>query len=152
MYEHDMATAYLASTALMGVFVVAVLVWIGRVRGWYRYSPAVTSVGWSPGVDRGNSLDRLVTQPVVWILSFFLLVIGFAVGVVASISGPASTQSMAGMAVALGGGALLIGYLLYGVYFAAKQRGHPRSLAVAESMTVGGVLFLIAVTAQLLMA
>jgi len=30
------------------------------------------------------------------------------------------------------------------------SRGHPRSLAVAESATVAGALFLVAVTAQLL--
>lgn len=151
MYVHDMTTAYLASTALMGLFVVAVLMWMARSRGWYHYSPTVVSEGWSPGVERGSSVGRLASQPAVWIVSFIVLIIGFVVGVIAFISAPAGSGSMAGPAVALGGGLLVVGYLLYGVYYAAKQRGHPRSLAVAESATVAGVLFLLAITAQLLM-
>jgi hypothetical protein len=86
----------------------------------------------------------------VWVAAFAVLVVGLLVGVVASISGPVETQAIAGVAVAVVGGAGLCGYLLFGVYLSATRRGHPRSLAVAESATVAGVLFLIAVSLQLL--
>ena len=145
-----MTTAYLASTALMGLLVVAVLLYMGRIRGWYQYTPVVTDDGWSPGVDRSGQLGRLVNQPTVWLAGFTLLVVGIVVGVVAFISAPADSGSLAGPAVALGGGLLLVGYLLFGVYVSATRRGHPRSLAVAESATIAGTLFLVAVTVQLL--
>lgn len=150
MYSHIMATAYLVSTGLMGLLVVGVLVWLGRARGWYQYSPATATGGWSPGVGGETALDRLAGRTSTWVAVFTLLVVGFVVGVVAFISAPAGSGSMAGLAVALGGGLLLVGYLLFGVYSSAKRRGHPDSLAVAESATVAATLFLVAVMANLL--
>lgn len=145
-----MATAYLVSTALMGVLVVGVIGWLVRGHGWYQYSPQASSSGWSPAVDRSGRLSGMADQPMVWVAAFAVLVVGLLVGVVASISGPIETQAVAGLAVAAAGGAVLCGYLLFGVYLSATRRGHPRSLAVAESATVAGVLFLIAVSLQLL--
>ncbi|WP_276276451.1 hypothetical protein [Haloarcula regularis] len=49
------------------------------------------------------------------------------------------------------GGMVLVGYLLFGVYISAKRRGHPSSLAAAESATVAGTLFLVAITVRLLL-
>lgn len=151
MYTHIMATAYLVSTGLMGLLVAGVLLWLGRARGWYQYSPAVSSGGWSPGVERESALGRLAGNTSVWVVAFTVLIVGFVVGVVATISAPADSGSLAGPAVAVGGGLLLVGYLLYGVYISAKRRGHPSSLAVAESATVAAALFLIAVSVNLLM-
>jgi len=42
------------------------------------------------------------------------------------------------------------GYLLYGTYSAAKGRGHPSSIAAAETATLAGALFLVAVSSQLI--
>jgi len=145
-----MSTAYLASTALMGLLAVAVVAWMVRGHGWYQYSPRASTSGRSPATDRESRFEAYADQPLVWVAGFAVLVVGLLVGVVASISGPIETQSIAGLAVAVVGGAALSGYLLFGVYLSATRRGHPRSLAVAESATVAGVLFLIAVSFQLL--
>ncbi|MEF8828788.1 MAG: hypothetical protein V5A49_07120 [Haloarcula sp.] len=145
-----MATAYLASTALMGVLVMAVVAWMVRGRGWYQYSPGAATSARSPAGDRESRFEAFADRPLVWVAAFAVLVVGLLVGVVASISGPVETQSIAGLAVAVVGGAGLCGYLLFGVYLSATRRGHPRSLAVAESATVAGALFLIAIGFQLL--
>ncbi|MDS0219922.1 hypothetical protein NDI54_00980 [Haloarcula sp. S1AR25-5A] len=145
-----MTTAYLASTALMGVLVMAMVAWMVRGRAWYQYSPRASGSSRSAAVEGESKSDRLVDQPMAWVGAFAVLVVGLLVGVVASISGPVETQAIAGVAVAVAGGAILCGYLLFGVYLSATRRGHPRSLAVAESATVAGVLFLIAVSLQLL--
>lgn len=149
-----MTTAFLTSTAVMGVVVLAVVAWMVRSRGWYHYSPSVTAGGWSAGVDRGSRLerlDRLSERPAVWAVAFVVLVLGFVGGIVAFISGSVETSAMAGAAIAAGAGLLLLAYLLFGVYLAATQRGHPRSLAVAESAVVAGALFLVAIVARLMM-
>jgi len=145
-----MATAYLASTALMGVLVMAVVAWMVRGRGWYQYSPGASTSARSPAGDLESRFETYADEPMVWVAAFAVLVVGLLIGVVASISGPVETQSIAGLAVAVVGGAGLCGYLLFGVYLSATRRGHPRSLAVAESATVAGVLFLIAIGFQLL--
>ncbi|MFC7019824.1 MULTISPECIES: hypothetical protein [Haloarcula] len=146
-----MTTAYLASTGVMGLLVVGVLLWLGRARGWYQYSPAVSSHGWSPGVQRASTLDRLTGNTSAWVVAFTLLVVGFVVGGVAVISAPDGSGGLAGPALAAGGGLVLVGYLLFGVYLSAKRRGHPSSLAAAESATVAGTLFLVAITVTLLL-
>jgi hypothetical protein len=144
-----MVTTYLASMALMGVLGVAVVAWMVRGRGWYQYSPGASTSGRSPADDREGRFESYADQPMVWVGTFAVLVVGLLIGVVASISGPVETQATAGLAVAVVGGAGLCGYLLFGIYLSATRRGHPRSLAVAESATVAGVLFLIAVGFQL---
>ncbi|MFY4812667.1 hypothetical protein ACOJIV_08255 [Haloarcula sp. AONF1] len=144
-----MSTTYLASMGLMGALVVAVVAWMVRVRGWYQYSPRASTSTRSTASDRESRFETYTDKPMVWVAAFAVLVVGLLVGVVASISGPVETQSIAGLAVAVVGGAGLCGYLLFGVYLSATRRGHPRSLAVAESATVAGVLFLIAVGFQL---
>jgi len=144
-----MSTTYLASMGLMGVFVVAVVAWMVRGRRWYQYSPGASTSGRSPVGDRESRFEAYADRPLAWVAAFAVLVVGLLVGVVASISGPVETQSIAGLTVAVVGGAGLCGYLLFGVYLSATRRGHPRSLAVAESATVAGVLFLIAIGFQL---
>jgi hypothetical protein len=138
-----MALGWLTSTALMGVLVL-VLGWLAWSRGWYRYSPApaVTPVG--------DAESPLWDDPRALGVAFAVLLVGAVGGVVAYITGGVGPQSTVGPAIALGTGGLLVAYLLGGVYLSATSRGHPRSLAVAESVTVAGALFLVAVTVQLL--
>lgn len=143
-----MVSTLLFGTALMGVMFVAVLGWAARSRGWYHYSPASALV--PPGDDGPGTGEGLSEDPRVLALTFGVLVVGAVGGVVAYISQPVAGGSLVGPAVALAGGALVAGYLLLGVYVVATERGHPRSLAVAESATVAGLLFLVAVTAQLI--
>jgi hypothetical protein len=149
-----MAAVYLVSTALTAVLVVAVVAWMMNGRQWYHYSPPAQDAAGLPepaDAEEGGPVGRLASQPAVQLAGFALLVVAALVVPVVYISAPAGTQPMAGLAIAGGGGALVVGYLLYGVYVAASGRGHPRSLAVAESATVGGALFLVAIVVRLVM-
>ena len=133
-----MVSAFLASSILMAG-VVLVVGWLAWHRGWADYAPAAGS----PVGEAG----RLSEDPRALGVAFAVLVVGAISGVVAYITGPGP---MVATAVVAGAGALLVAYLLSGVYLLTTSRGHPRSLAVAESATVAGVLFLVAVTLQLL--
>ncbi|WP_254273200.1 hypothetical protein [Haloarcula marina] len=146
-----MTTALLVSTALMGLLVVAVLGWIGASRGWYHYTPTADTLALATPADGETQLQRLSDDPMALTVAFALLVVGFVGGVVLYISGPAEMQATMGIGIAVAGGLVLVSYLLFGVYLSATRRGHASSLAAAESATVAGVLFLIAVTAQLLL-
>lgn len=131
--------SWLTSTALMGVAVVAVG-WLAWHRGWHEYSPA-------EAVPRAGDPGHLWDDPRALGVAFAVLVVAAVGGVVAYVSGPGP---MVATAVASGAAGLLVAYLLGGVYLSATSRGHARSLAVAESATVAGALFLVAVTVQLL--
>ncbi len=130
--------SWLTSSVLMGVAVVAVG-WLAWHRDWADYSPTAGS----PVGEAG----RLSEDPRALGVAFAVLVVGAVGGVVAYITGPGP---MVATAVVAGAGALLVAYLLGGVYLLTTSRGHPRSLAVAESATVAGTLFLVAVALQLL--
>jgi len=132
-----MAPTALLAPALMGAVGLAVVGWLAWHRGWADYSPA-------PPVGEAG---RLSEDPRALGAAFAVLVLGAVGGVVAYLSGPGP---MVAAAVVAGAGALLVAYLLGGVYLLTTSRGHPRSLAVAESATVAGTLFLVAVTLQLL--
>ncbi|MBX0288113.1 hypothetical protein EGH22_17415 [Halomicroarcula sp. F28] len=123
----------------MGVVVVAIG-WLAWHRGWADYSPAESAT-------RGGDTDSLWDDPWALAIAFAVLVVGAVGGVVAYITDPGP---MVATAVVAGAGALLVAYLLGGVYLLTTSRGHPRSLAVAESATVAGTLFLVAVALQLL--
>ena len=132
-----MVSAFLASSVLMAGVVLAVG-WLAFHRDWADYAPAGSPV---------SEAGRLSEDPRVLGVAFAVLVLGAVSGVVAYITGPGP---MVATAVVAGAGALLVAYLLSGVYLLTTSRGHPRSLAVAESATVAGALFLVAVTLQLL--
>jgi len=134
-----MVSGLLTSTVLMAVAVV-IVGWLAWHRGWADYAPAADE-------SIANRAGQLWDDPRALGAAFAVLIIGTVGGVVAYIGGQ---QPMVGTAFVAGAGALLVAYLLGGVYLSATSRGHPRSLAVAESATVAGTLFLVAVALQLL--
>ena len=136
-----MSTAYLASTALMGVLAVAVVVWMMRGRGWYQYRPTESTGDWSPALDRTGRLEAMAGRPMTWVVAFAVLVVGFVLGVVAAISGPVESQATAGLAVAVAGGLLaLSGFLVFAVNVLLVVRDHsPTSLVGILAPSVAGV-------------
>ena len=142
-------TSYLASSLLMGTLAVLVLVALVRSRRWYRYSPrpdGEAGVAWAPDGDAG---PPLLERPEAWIAAFFGLALLAVGGVFAFVTSPAAPDGLLSVPVLVLAGLLLGPYLLLGVYTAAKGRGHPSSVAAAETATVLGALFLVAVTLQL---
>lgn len=145
-----MSSTYLASTLLMGTLAVLVLVAVIRSRRWYHYSAEPdegTQVGWA---REGEGQPPLLERPTTWILGFFGLMLLAVGGVFAFVTNPDAPGELMSMPVLAGGGALVGAYLLYGTYSAAKSRGHSSSIAAAETVTLAGGLFLVAVSAQLI--
>jgi len=142
-----MTASYLVSTLLMGILAVFVLVAILRLRRWNSYSPAV---GQADGLAAGRSRQPLWSRPAGWILGFVALTALAVGGVFVFVTDPDAPASLFSAPVLGAGGLLLVAYLLLGVYYGAKERGHSASIAAAETATVVGVLFLVAISAQLI--
>ncbi len=143
-------TAYVASTLLMGTLVVLVLVAVLRSRRWYDYSPEPDADATADWAVEARERPPVLERPTTWVVGFLALMLAAVGGVflfVTSASAPAGLLSPPVLAV---GGLLLGGYLLLGVYNAARGRGHPSSIAAAETATVFGALFLLGVASQLI--
>ncbi len=139
-----MAASQLASALVMGALVAIVVAAVVRGRRWRQYAP-------QPDEDvEGRPLSAGAAEDPVglWVAAFVVVALGAMAGAVALVSTP--DLGLTSGPVAIGAAAIVSLYLLSGVYFLARERGHPNSLAVAETATVVGALFLAAVAAQLI--
>lgn len=137
---------YLASTLLMGLFLVAVVAFL-RLGDRREYSQTLS---------RGDSglvaaLRGATRSETAWIVAF--LVVSFAAGLaaVAYVGGlfPAGAAA-AGPVLAVVVALLVGGYLLWGAYTTARSRGYQSAAAVMVSTWVLGLLFVTAIAAYLL--
>ncbi|SFR96720.1 hypothetical protein SAMN05216559_1693 [Halomicrobium zhouii] len=144
-----MSATLLTSALVMATLAVLVLVAIVRSRRWYHYAPAPDEHGQVPALA-GQQRPPLLERPTTWIVGFLALMLGAVGGVFAFVTNPDAPGELFSVPVLAVGGLLLGGYLLYGTYSAAKGRGHPSSIAAAETATLAGGLFLLAVSAQLI--
>lgn len=154
-----MAEIYLLSTFLMTVLVIAVALAI--TRNGQRATPSGQAgrrtgfVEWSgrAAPDRSRIVD-LAYNPMAWTVSFVVLAVVFLGGAVL-VSG-ALPSGIEGGAVETGllavGGAVLLGYVFFGAFFAARDRMGQTAAAVAVASVTIGVLVLIGVTIALLQA
>jgi len=123
-----------ASTVLMGLLLVGVVVAVLRSRDWYDYSPTDEESG------VGETLERLARSETVWMASFLVLVLLFGGAAVLFVSG----GSVPGGVTLIGGAFAVVvtGYVYLGAYSSARSRGRPTSQAVAEATML--VLLLVA--------
>lgn len=138
-----MAASQLASALVMGLLVAIVVAAVVRARRWRRYSPVPEA-----GAERRPLPGATTDEPVgLWVAVFAVAALGAMAGAVALVSTPG--LALTSGPVLLGAAGVVAAYLLTGVYVLARERGHPESLAVAETATVVGALFLVAVSLQL---
>jgi heme/copper-type cytochrome/quinol oxidase subunit 2 len=139
---------YVASALVTGIVLVVVGVGAARVRRWRR-APSVAGAG-SGGTVGGARIGQAV--PAVGPLLLPLLVVGAVATVVAVVGGPAVLVDAPvwSFGVAL---ASVVGlYAVWGAYFAFRGRGRSTAEAVAAGVLTLGLLFVVAVTAKLLVA
>lgn len=141
-----MPASYLWSTALMGLFLVAVLVFL-RAADWKHYSPRSEEGGLAA------LAEDLAGSEAVWFLTFLGLVLVFGGGTLAYV-GVLGFGSSATWGLVLAGVAVLTvgGYVLIGSYWSARSRGKPSSLALGEGAAVLGLLAIAAVAVKLFVA
>ncbi|MCU4802629.1 hypothetical protein OB920_19900 [Halobacteria archaeon HArc-gm2] len=144
-----MSATYVTSMLVMAALAVLVLIALVRSRRWYHYAPAPDEHGQVPALE-GERRPPLLERPTTWIVGFVALMLGAVGGVFAFVTNPDAPAGLLSLPVLAVGGLMLGGYLLYGTYSAAKGRGHPSSIAAAETATLAGALFLVAVSAQLI--
>ena len=135
-------TGYLASTAVMGLLVVGVVVFMLRARRWEHYTPDVAY----QNVDAGGSspatgLSRLAGEESTWTVAYVVLVLGFMLGAMVYASGAITGMAMMGAL-----GAIIALYLVAGIYFAMVEHGRPSAQAVAGSAVATGMLSVVAIT------
>lgn len=144
-------TGLLASTVLMGLLTGAVALFVIRGRKWRRYSPDVSGL-------RVESLRDGEMGAGTMALGFLLLVfvVGGAavllVGGFESLSGLPSPSISAGVAIPALLGLLLVAYVVVGAYSTARSHGAGNAQAVMVGLWAFGLLFVLAVAAQLFTA
>ena len=141
-------TAYLASTLVMGLLVVGVVVLMLRVRRWQHYTPRVAYDDIDAGGSRpATGLARVAGQTNTWTVAYILLTVGFLLGAVVYSSG-----AVTGMTMLAALAALVAVYLVAGIYFAMREHGRPSAQAAAGSAVATGMLSVLAITVTLLVS
>lgn len=155
-----MAEIYLLSTVLMGLLLLAVALAISR--SGQRATPsghAGSRSGYAEWAGREGPSSRLVAvanDPAAWTVGFILLalvILGSTVMMLEGVKEGASFDTGLFQSVLLGvGGAVVIGYVFFGAYFAARDRFGQTAAGVAIAALVVGVLVLLGVAVTLLTA
>lgn len=130
-------------SAVMAVFLVVVVAFLAS-RAWKEYVPDASA--------DSSVLQSLKGSPLVWVLSFLLVIAAVAASVVVFVSGTAGQQALVGGVLAGVGALLLVGYVGYGTFTSSRAHGHTNAIAAMLSAWALGTLLLFAITASLLLA
>lgn len=150
----------LVSTAVMGVLLVAIVIAVakgGSPRGaWIathrRYLPGGGSDGGGSG-QTGRETPGIADDTGLWIAIFLALAFGFGLLALLFVGwyDVGISESFGGIVVGLFA-LLLTLYLGLGVYYTARSRGHPYSMAAAQSVTVLSLMVLLVIAVRLVRA
>jgi hypothetical protein len=141
-----MASGALLSTLVMGAFLVLVVVAVLLSREWREVPASVAGEGSDFELPGERLFGRVSRSLTVWQLVFLLLTVGYTGAVVVAMTG----TSAGAMTVALLFAPLLLGYVLFGVYFAARGQGHSTAKALAETLVTFGAVLLVVIVGNLL--
>jgi len=136
-------TGYLASTVLMGLLGVGVVVFVLRSRRWRHYVPRVAG-GVAAGERPASGLAALAGRTSTWTVAYVALVLGFMFGAMAYASGAVTGPAVIGGVVAL-----VASFLVAGVYVSMRDNGRPSAQAAAGSAVATGLLAVVAITVVL---
>lgn len=155
---------YLLSTFLMGLFLLAVLVAIVRLRGVSR--AATASSGRAAELPertrnvpaRSTATDTVSEEtPMGWVIGFLLLVLAAGGGAILFIGGtqprlPTVGTQLAGMGMAVIIGGLVCGYFASGLYLSLRSHGRHRAEAVGVTLWLLGLVGVMVIAAKLVFA
>ena len=139
-----MATSALASTAVTGAVLLAILVLVLLTREWR-----------SPGDEPGEGLAsaaRSANGPLGWSVGFFVVAFGLTALAVAYVSGaPVGALDQGALGVLLLAMVVVVFGLatLGGVYYAVRGRGLNSAQAAGVGSMLLATLFLVAIVVQL---
>lgn len=147
--------AFLASTLLMGVLLLAIVVGLMRARDWQRSPAGASGGGTIQSVAETDPLSGMMDRESLWVAAFLVLVLVFSGSAVLFVSDiPLPGLGEVDIVPALAGafGLMLTGYLSYGIYVSARSRGRSSAMAAMISAWIIGLLFLVGLTVKLLLA
>lgn len=139
------AFGQLASTVLMGAFAAIVAVVVVYGRDWRTYS--------APGSGErsiGETLRAASRSPTAWIVGFLALAAVLGGGALAFVGGLGVDPGSVSVAVPALFGLVILGYLLWGVWYTARSRGLGNAQAALVGVWAFGLLFVLAIAAKLL--
>lgn len=142
-----MAATTLVSTLLMGLVLLVIAAAVVGIRNWRQEAPETLG-------ERGASfVARATRDPNTWGLVFVVVAFAVTAGSIVFVGGlsvPGMGQQAMGLVLVAAFGVLLAVLLFGGVYATARARGAGRSLAVAVGVGLLGILFVAAISVQLL--
>ncbi|ELZ27755.1 hypothetical protein C475_07535 [Halosimplex carlsbadense 2-9-1] len=136
-------TTYLASTVLMGLLGVGVVLFVLRSRRWRHYVPRVAAEV-AAGERPASGLAEIAGRTSTWTVAYIALVLGFMFGAMAYAGGAITGPVVIGAVVAL-----VAAFLVAGVYVAMRDNGRPSAQAAAGSAVATGLLAVVAITVLL---
>lgn len=141
-------TAYLVSTALMGLLGAGVVVLVLRGRRWNQYAPQVAYGDLKAGAARpASGAASMLRSTGTWTALYVLFVLGAIAGVVLY-----SSDALSGTAVFGGLAGIVALYFVVGTYAVMRDNGRPSAQATAGGAIVLGLLAVLAIVANLVMA
>jgi len=143
----------MAQTTLVASFLLGVLIVGGAVlllsRSRFRYTPTYGD----DGEDLSSRLAAVARTPVAWTVGFLVLTLLAGGATVLAVGGFDVASGVSGGATALlaaVGIAVLVGYVFYGTFAAARSRGLHAAQSVAFGSWAVGLVLLVAVAVSLL--
>lgn len=137
---------YLASTLVMGLLALGVVVLVVRGRRWQHYTPQAAYAMDAGGGAPQSGLARVAGATSTWTVAYVVLVLGFLAGAIVTLSGVVT-----GPALIVGLLAAIVVYLVGGVYLAMRGNGRPSAQAAAGSVVVLGMLFVVGISVKLIL-
>jgi hypothetical protein len=147
-------TTAIVSSIVMGVFLLVIAAALSRATS----RPVFTSEDSDESTWSGIVLDSLtewIRNPGVWALGFVLLSCGLGAGVLLYVGdGPIADASRAAAGVVIAGilAAVICAFLFFGVYITAKSKGRSTAWGVAEGVIALGLVFVVAIMANLIVS
>lgn len=150
---------YVLSTVVMGLLMVGVAVAIVRVANW-RQRPAAASGREGPGGSGegdvlgryGAAIGAATRNPTTWYVAFFVLVFGFVGGTIALVTSPPAIGGVVFLVLGLAFGAVLCGFLVWGIYSSGRYRGLKSAQAAMAGAWALGSLLIVAITVKLILS
>ncbi|SIR83298.1 hypothetical protein SAMN05421858_4036 [Haladaptatus litoreus] len=147
---------YVVSAFVMGFLLVLLGVGLIRGRDWQQYATSNQSKpDWNDGEAEFQLLQRIATNSTVWVVCFLFLTLGIGAGAILFVSGtavPASIRQSAWLALVSLSIVLVAGYIFWGTYQSIRYRGLDSAKATLTALWLWGMLFVVVVILQLVMA
>lgn len=143
-----MVSTFLVSTAVTGVLLLGVGVFLREYRRWRHDKPEAEGSGF-------DALGVAMKSERLWIVAYVVLILVAAAATYGYIAGAAVPEELADVSFLVLGAVLAAGitaFVASGTYTAVRSHGRPSAQAAGASAMAVGLVILVAVAVKLLAA